>query len=375
MVALPLALLLCQSTPVIESRTVPFPNGARLISTRVSNASTVLVELWLNSRELMDRPGSDGWRHMLEHLVLGQAAAMEDRLERRGYFLEATTFATSMRIRLEVPRTDLDLAVAVMRTIAQPLNVTPEALAKERAILSHERALEGSADRALARAVDQLTRSGRRIPMGSSLALDALTPQSVTELQRHQFAPTRTLLLMTGDVDHATTERLGSALLSAWRFGNPPTPIAFPEAPTSEPKIEFQGAALGLMLPLIDPVMVAQHQAAGQILAQSIRGAEFRRSTGVSEVVMTLWVPSADIARDRLQQLSTGSVGPQIQALLTTPPPRSLEAISANLAARTMDPTTVDVAQLWKNPEIGLVDGIEQAIRAWKSAAPIGGDR
>ncbi len=372
--ALPLILLLAQPVGFSESRTVPYASGARLVSVRLPSATKVSVELWFDSRDLMDRPGANGWRHLLEHLTAAQAAGMEERLERRGYLLKATTYATAMRFSLEVPRSDVDMALGVMRMIVQPLKLTPERVAQEKKILEHEWATAGSSEDALAAAVMTLTKGQRMVPAGNLDGIKAIDAPLMTEFQRHQFSAKRTLLLLMGDVDHAFSELVAGPFFSNWKYGNPATPFAFPTGAVETQSSAFGGRAVALSLPTESSTSLWVHQYTGGSLAEHIPGAFYRQSTGKDEVVMSLWAPGSSL-KDALARVSVADYFGSWPGTLARWQKPTQEMLAFNEGLRQSGGAGVPLDQMVKSASQATAADFEQALAAWKSAPTIGGAR
>lgn len=177
-------------------------SGASCLVERVPAAREVAVSLWASSRSAPETPTTHGWRHLLEHLVAkGRDGRLDERLERQGITLVASTFRDATHIQLSCPVGKEGEAIAALSEILRPFSTTEDAIRRELGVMRHEFASVGAADR-LAAAGWKATFGGKGLdPFGTLAAIEGATPEALRDLHARQFAKPNLCLVVAGNVD------------------------------------------------------------------------------------------------------------------------------------------------------------------------------
>lgn len=208
-------------------------SGASCLVERMPESKEVAISLWASSRSAPETPTSHGWRHLLEHLVAkGRDGNLDERLERQGITLTASTFRDATHIQLSCPVGKEAEGIAALSEMLRSFATTPEAIKREIAVMRHEFASVADADR-LAAAGWGATFGGKGLdPFGTLAAIEGATPEALRDLHARQFAKPNLCVVVVGPVDlDATTARLVEVLALAPEAGAPsadplPSPVA-----------------------------------------------------------------------------------------------------------------------------------------------------
>ncbi|MBX7133894.1 MAG: insulinase family protein [Fimbriimonadaceae bacterium] len=243
-------------------------SGAVTLVERLPNTETCSVQLWATGRECAETVETHGRRHLLEHLVAkGKTGDLDMRLETRGMYLTAQTSRDSMKFEITCSPKDLPFATRAIREILEPIETTPEAIAKEAKIIEQELALRGPAMALSALAWTQGYGNAGLDSLGSISVMSATTPEDLKALQAKQFDRRSLALVITGPVELAEASILArDALGEETTTKKPPEP----GRPTGNPGAidsDLPGEARGAFVPSVDNERAIWTLAAGMALA------------------------------------------------------------------------------------------------------------
>ena len=191
------------------------PSGAIAFVESMPGAKYFCLQLFASSRGARDTAATHGWRHLLEHLLTkGPDKDLEARLEAQGIFLTAETHRDAMQFSFVGPPEKIDLAIAAVREILQPLRATEKDIEKEARILSQEIAL-AQLSKKLSRGlwIVSFGAEAGLDPVGTGEAISKATPQTLEFLRRRHFAPQNLVLSLAGPVDVDSSLKQLTAIL------------------------------------------------------------------------------------------------------------------------------------------------------------------
>lgn len=273
-----LAFLLATQVPVDQPqrlRTV-LANGAVVLVERVPKAKSLVVDLFTGPRGCEETPATNGYRHLLEHLVaLGRDEDLDRRLESSGGFLNAKTFRDAMSFEFNLPPDALDLGLRSVGDLLAAGPFSADAIKREAEIIREEAALRDDAPSASAELWSVAFGSRGLDPLGDAKALTEATPESLEVLRKKVFSAPNLALVISGDVDLDRATSAARALLSTIP-GLKGAPVeAVP--PSSSPVVEVDlssGKTRGVAVPSFRDPATAATLAAAFAISTQIFGSE-----------------------------------------------------------------------------------------------------
>ena len=178
------------------------PSGAIAFAESMPGSKYFCLQLFASSRGARDTAATHGWRHLLEHLLTkGPDKVLEARLESQGVFLTAETQRDAMNFSFVGPPEKIDLAIAAVREILQPLRTTEKEIEMEARILVQEIALAPRSKK-LSQAlwISSFGTEGLD-PIGNPEAIAKATVSSLELMRRRHFAPQNLVLSLVGPVE------------------------------------------------------------------------------------------------------------------------------------------------------------------------------
>ena len=223
-------------------------NGMRYIIRHNDHpAGTVLMRMQVDAGSLDEREDERGYAHFVEHMAFQgsthvPAGEMVHLLERLGLAFGADTNAATGFERttymLDLPRNDpalVDKALMLMRETASELRFDPDRLVHERGVVLAEMRDRNSFG--YREYVDGLgfaaptARFGRRLPIGTTEALDVATSARLRAFWAREYVPAKTTVIVIGDIDPAAAEAAITAHFADWPAApSPPQPSPGPVA-------------------------------------------------------------------------------------------------------------------------------------------------
>jgi zinc protease len=247
-------------------------NGMRYVIRKNSRPEgTAVVRMEVEAGSLDEGEQERGFAHFVEHMAFNGSShvpegEMVHLLERNGLAFGADTNAQTSfeqtQYKLDLPRNDeklLDTALMLMRETASELTFDEGAVKRERGVVMSE--LRDSLTYARRNLEDQLAFAypdatyPKRLPIGVPATLDAATGAALEAFWAREYTPADTTLVVIGDFDPDTVERLIVTRFGDWA-AKPATPR--PDEGTVDPK---QHGATDLYVDpaLSERVTVARH--------------------------------------------------------------------------------------------------------------------
>lgn len=193
------SLIAFQDAPRLR---LELPNRAHVFVERFEGAKRCAVHLVAAARGVEETPETHGWRHLLEHLMVkGRRGALDKELEAQGLFLRAQTYRDYMVVSVEGPNDRIDRALDAVAEVLQPVQTTPEAIAKEVELIASELAIASDLSRLSAAAWTHAYGEAGLDPQGTPETMLKASPSALAELQRRHFAPRNVVLAACGDFD------------------------------------------------------------------------------------------------------------------------------------------------------------------------------
>jgi len=199
------------------------PNGPVILVERMPTAKSVSVQLFASARGARDTEETHGMRHLLEHLVLkGKDRKLDLRMESQGLLFTGKTHRDAMQIAFECPPDALPKALAALTEILEPIEVTPDEIAREVRIIGEEIALMPDTMKLSATGWSAAYAKAGLDPVGSVSALSKATPEGLGDLQRRHFQGQNLALVITGPLELNRTTKLARDLLKDIDKGEKP---------------------------------------------------------------------------------------------------------------------------------------------------------
>ena len=249
-------------------------NGMRyVIRHNATPAGAALVRMEVAAGSLDESDAERGFAHFVEHMAFNGSTHVPEGemvrlLERNGLAFGADTNAATdfqhTTYMLDLPRNDpalLDTALMLMRETASELTFSPEAVARERGVvLSELRDRNGWQQRNMEDQYAFLHPQARfvqRLPIGTPESLNAATADSLRAFWQREYVPSRTTVVVVGDVPVDQVEAAIHARFDAWQARPAEAqPPAGPVDPGAKDRIRVY-----LDAPLSERVAASRHGA------------------------------------------------------------------------------------------------------------------
>lgn len=210
------------------------PNGMRYAIMHNNVPSGALsLRLRIAAGSLQESDAQQGIAHMLEHMAFRGSKHFPDgelvkTLERLGLAFgadtNAFTEATETVYKLDMPTSgasDLETGLALLRDIGDGLEITDEAMKTERGVVLSEWRLSDTpgqhARLAAANAIYGGQRIAQRDPIGQPDIISKADAALVRSFYRAYYRPERATVIVVGNVDAKTVERLVAERFGDWR--------------------------------------------------------------------------------------------------------------------------------------------------------------
>jgi predicted Zn-dependent peptidase len=214
-------------------RTV-LPNGAVILAERTAPVGRISVQLWASAEGLRDKPRTNGFRHLLEHLIAkGTRRDLDQRLETAGGFLEARTYRDAMVFQVTVAPNQLAIGLSTIEEILHMGQITAQDIERESRIMSAETELRDDSALLASAAWSAAYGDYGLDAFGDLDAIRQATPTALIDLHRQLFVPSRLALTIVGDVDLNAATLAAQSLFTAM----PKSPLPKPEVATYSPGV------------------------------------------------------------------------------------------------------------------------------------------
>lgn len=292
------------------------PNGMRYaIMQNAQPAGAVSLKLRFASGSLQENDNQQGLAHFLEHMAFNGSKNVPEGefvklLQRRGLQFGAHTNASTSFDQtvymLELPKNTPDLidtGLMLFREVGGNLTLAPEAVQREKGVvLSEMRARDSPEYRSYITRLKTWydgQRQPERMPIGKKEMIEGATREIVAEYYQRNYRPERALLVVTGDVDVASIEKLIAAKFGDWKGVGPDVP----DPDMGTPKERGLVVASHIEPNISEDVTVTWFQPAGwEADTTAIRKQKFQ------------WRIATSILNRRLERLARGANPPFVSA-------------------------------------------------------------
>jgi len=236
------SLALAQSKlPKLQFSDTTLDNGLRVIIAPDHSAPVFSISLTYNTGSRNEKPGRTGFAHLFEHMMFeGSANAGKGEhgmlIENYGGTLNGSTNNDQTNYFEELPKNQLDMALFLESDRMKALNINQANLDNQRNAVQEERRLRvdnqpyGKSDEELEAMVYDSFPYHHSV-IGSMEDLNAASLDDVKGFFRIYYAPNNVVMVLTGDLDPATT----LAKVKKYFGGIPrqpaPPPVDMTEAP------------------------------------------------------------------------------------------------------------------------------------------------
>jgi hypothetical protein len=247
-------------------------NGVRVYAETMASEGQASVQMTVSLAEISEDPALYGLPHMIEHLAgLGRDRKLDERLERQGMLLTLSTTRDALFARIDCRPEQYAYALACLYEIASPLEIDEDELARERAILLQEIALDNpllAFDRTAWQTVE-----GGQDPMGNAKAFEDATVSQLEELHARMFRGRRLAVTLAGPLPANVMADRAGATFAALAEGDertvPERLTVLPDKPLTAPQA---GGARALAVEGLDSPESLAAFAAGMAFAQKQPG-------------------------------------------------------------------------------------------------------
>jgi predicted Zn-dependent peptidase len=206
-------------------------NGLRVLTCALPHAYSVGVGFYLSVGSRYEEDTEAGAAHFIEHMLFKgtgrrpSAQAIAGLLEGHGGVFNASTGQESTVVWAKMPGVHLPLALDVLADMLQNSLLEAAEVDKERRVILEEiAASQDVPEELVGLAIQEITWPGH--PLGRDIAG---TPESVAGLGRqalqeffaNYFGPQKTVLSVTGDVEHQRVVEMAQEALGGWRATGP----------------------------------------------------------------------------------------------------------------------------------------------------------
>jgi zinc protease len=209
------------------------PNGMRyVIMKNATPGGQASFRLRFAAGSMDESDSEQGLAHLLEHMAFDGSTHVANGemikiLERHGLAFGADTNASTSWeetiYKLDLPKADddsLDTSLMLLREVASELNLSQDAIDKERGVVLSEERLRDTPDYRVAKASLQLDLQGqlaaRRFPIGLVEAVKNATRAQLLDIYTRYYRPDRAVLIAVGDFDPDAIEAKIKARFGDW---------------------------------------------------------------------------------------------------------------------------------------------------------------
>lgn len=311
MILLPLlALASFSSTPqdITRLRTV-LPNGAVILVERVPDAPMVTSELFLSSRGTEESPSSNGYRHLLEHLIAtGKNGDLDTRLESQSLELIPRTLRDAMVFQIDTPPSKLQSALNAFSEIAKPRTFDQATIDREVNIIRQEgyfrpwTSVLGEA--AWSKAYGE--RGGD--PFGAEEAMKTATPERLAKEQQTMFGSRNTAIVISGDVDLDLATAAARKLLELWPDTKEIAQVPRKSSGGGFVKASAEGVAVGIPVATYRDPSTAASLAVALYLASQLDESFVTYTPSSNDGMIVVGTHNAEALNEQTQHLDSATV-------------------------------------------------------------------
>ncbi len=219
----------------------------------------VSIRVRIDAGSMMETDSEQGFAHLLEHLTFRGSKYVPDgeaiRIWQRqgatfGSDSNAETTPTHTVYKLDLPGATpagLDESMKILSGMIREPSLTGEAVTAEVPVVLAELRERSGAQVRVGDASRQLFFAGQRLaersPIGKPETLNAATMASVRAFHARWYRPENTVIVISGDVDPATLERLIETYYADWKGKGKPAPYPgfgdpAPDGPVAKALVE-----------------------------------------------------------------------------------------------------------------------------------------
>ncbi|UIJ45883.1 insulinase family protein [Sphingomonas cannabina] len=254
--------------PDPEWRFGVLPNGLRYAVRRNGvPPGQVAIRIRMDVGSLMEHDDELGYAHFIEHLSFrgsehvadGEAMRIWQRMGATfGADTNASTSFTQTVYKIDLPsatEANLDESLKILEDMMDRPSLTQAVLDSERPVVLAEAREQPGPQMRLADLTRETFFAGqllaKRSPIGKPETLTAATPAKMRAFQERWYRPERAVVVISGDIDPVTSERLIQRHFSSWQGEGPatPSPDFGKPAPGADP------ATASLVEPSLPPLL------------------------------------------------------------------------------------------------------------------------
>ncbi len=239
--------------PALTAQAIPYdplirrgvlPNGLRYAVMRADRpGKTLSLRLGIGVGGFDEADPDQGVAHFIEHMAFRSTRAFPDNaidgaFSPRGVAFgrdhNAETGLFSTQFQLDLPTVDEDdsaLGFTWLRNVADGVQFTPGAIAKEQGVVLAEKETDDDPERAAQEALLAFQtpglRSSARVSVGDEAVLRGLTPARLQAFYDRWYRPDNAVVVVVGDLPLDTLEAKVRAAFSSWT-GRGPDPAREP---------------------------------------------------------------------------------------------------------------------------------------------------
>lgn len=213
-------------------------NGLRFALRRTGvPPGQVSIRLRVDAGSLMERPGEEGWAHLIEHLAFRESRYLTNGEARRewqrlgvtfGSDSNASTAPTETIYQLDIPSATQTSFMSSMRylsgMIREPVLNSATVDAERPIVLAERRERDGVSFR-LETASRELFFAGQPLadhsPIGTEASLNAANAAGVQAFHQRWYRPERVVIAIAGDLDPAQLEQAITTYFADWQARGP----------------------------------------------------------------------------------------------------------------------------------------------------------
>lgn len=217
------------------------PNGMHYaIMRNVQPAGAVSLKLRFASGALQETEQQRGMAHFLEHMAFNGSKNVPEGefvklLQRKGLAFGAHTNAYTSTdetvYMLELPKNTADLidtGLMLFREVGGNLLLDQKAIDREKGVVLSEQRSKNTPEYRAFEARWKVWYEGQlqasRLPIGTKESIESASREQVAEYYYRNYRPERALLVVAGDVDTASIEKLIAAKFGDWKGVGPDVP-------------------------------------------------------------------------------------------------------------------------------------------------------
>jgi predicted Zn-dependent peptidase len=224
-------------------RTV-LPNGTRVSTARLPRGGSISLTVGIEVGSRHEDGAESGVCHVLEHMVFRGSERwptsfdLTSSIEGAGGALDGYTHREATVFHARLPRASMAHALDLIFDMVRRPRLRETDFATERDVVLEEVRQDAQAAGTVAEeAIDALLWPGHalnRSPGGTEETVGAMTVGTVARLWGWAYAPSRLIVTVAGDVDHAEVVALVSTHVDGWDSATEAPPFeAVPTAPTT----------------------------------------------------------------------------------------------------------------------------------------------